>query len=297
MGFTNEGNPADQDRFGGSGVLGGSSEAPAARAADLERALADERRRTEQLSLALHESEENMQRSDALISMATHDLRSPLGSIQLNIQSILHARRPVPRWIRSRLARAEELVRHAAKLISDLLTFERSRLVPSEPSADEMDLDVFVRQTIGLLEEQIRAAKCSVYIHCEGPIRGRWDKVCLGQIVSNLVGNAIKFGAGKPLEITIGRSAAGVRIVVSDHGIGLAEGTTSGSSSASSSCSRPRSRAAWAWGCGSSPRRLTASKARSACAAHPARARRSSSSYRAREPARCRARRAHWQRF
>jgi signal transduction histidine kinase len=223
MGFTNEGNPADQDRFGGNRVLGGS-ETHAASTADLERALADERRRAEQLSAALHESEENVQRSDALMSMATHDLRSPLGSIQLNIQSILHARRPVPRWIRSRLSRAEELVRHAAKLISDLLTFERSRLLPSEPSAEEMDLDAFVRETIGLLDEQIRAAKCSVYIQCEGPIRGRWDKVCLGQIVSNLVGNAIKFGAGKPLEITIGRSSAGVRIVVSDHGIGLAEG-------------------------------------------------------------------------
>src|SRR5581483_12346234 len=223
MGFTNEGNPADHDRFGGSCVIGdGETHAPPT--VDLERALADERRRTEQLSLALHESEENVQRSDALMSMATHDLRSPLGSIQLNIQSILHARRPVPRWIRSRLSRAEELVRHAAKLISDLLTFERSRLVPTEPSAEEMDLHAFVRDTIDLLDEQIRAAKCSVYIQCEGPILGRWDKVCLGQIVSNLVGNAIKFGAGKPLEITIGRSSAGVRIVVSDHGIGLAEG-------------------------------------------------------------------------
>jgi len=223
MGFTNEGNPADQDRFGGGSTLvDGENHSP--RMVDLERALADERRRSEQLSLALHESEESVQRNDALMSMATHDLRSPLGSIQLNIQSILHARRPVPRWIRTRLSRAEELVRHAAKLISDLLTFERSRLVTTDANAEEMDLHAFVRHTIGLLEEQIRAAKCSVYIQCEGPIRGRWDKVCLGQIVSNLVGNAIKFGAGKPLEITIGRSAAGVRIVVSDHGIGLAEG-------------------------------------------------------------------------
>jgi signal transduction histidine kinase len=222
MGCTNEGNPADQARFAGGGVLG-DGEAHSPRTMDLERALADERRRSEQLSLALHESEENVQRNDALMSMATHDLRSPLGSIQLNIQSILHARRPVPRWIRTRLSRAEELVRHAAKLISDLLTFERSRVVTSDANAEEMDLHAFVRETIGLLEEQIRAAKCSVYIQCEEPIVGRWDKVCLGQIISNLVGNAIKFGAGKPLEITIGRSAGGVRIVVSDHGVGLAE--------------------------------------------------------------------------
>ena len=222
MGFTDEGNPTDRDRFAGSAVLGNNDRHPE-RTADLERTLAEERRRIEQLSLALHESEESVQRNDALISMATHDLRSPLGSIQLNIQSILHARRPVPRWIRTRLSRAEELVRHAAKLISDLLTFERSRLVTADANAEEMDLHAFARETIGLMEEQIRAAKCAVYIQCEGPIHGRWDKVCLGQIISNLVGNAIKFGAGKPLEIAIGRSSAGVRIVVSDHGIGLAE--------------------------------------------------------------------------
>jgi signal transduction histidine kinase len=221
MGFTNQGNPTDQDRFGGTVLPGDTDDSE--RAADLERALADERRRTEQLSLALHESEESVQRSDALISMATHDLRSPLGSIQLNIQSILRASRPVPRWIRSRLLRAEELVRHAAQLISDLLTLERSRLAASDASAEELDLHTFVRDTIGLLEEQIEAAKCSVYIQCEGPVLGRWDKICLAQIVSNLVSNALKFGAGKPLEITIGRSSGVARIVVSDHGIGLAE--------------------------------------------------------------------------
>ena len=222
MGFTNEGNPAGQDRFESGGLLTGDTEL-SERAADLEKALADERRRIEQLSLALHESEESVQRSDALISMATHDLRSPLGSIQLNIQSILHARRPVPRWIRSRLLRAEELVRHAAQLISDLLTLERSRLAASDGGDEELDLHAFVRDAIHLLDEQIEAAKCSVYIQCEGPVCGRWDKVCLGQIVSNLVSNAIKFGAGKPLEVAIGRGAGVVRIVVSDHGIGLAE--------------------------------------------------------------------------
>jgi signal transduction histidine kinase len=221
MGFTNQGNPTDQDRFGATVLPGDTDDSE--RAADLERALADERRRTEQLSLALHESEESVQRNDALISMATHDLRSPLGSIQLNIQSILRASRPVPRWIRSRLLRAEELVRHAAQLISDLLTLERSRLAASDASAEELDLHTFVRDTIGLLAEQIEAAKCSVYIQCEGPVLGRWDKICLAQIVSNLVSNALKFGAGKPLEITIGRSSGVVRIVVSDHGIGLAE--------------------------------------------------------------------------
>ena len=188
MGFTNEGNPTDQDRFGGGGVLGGNDDATRRATVDLERALADERRRSEQLSLALHESEENVQRNDALI--VDGDARSALAARLDPAQHPEHPPRAPPacRAGSARACRArEELVRHAAKLISDLLDVRTQPAVTPDASAEEMDLHAFVRDTIDLLEEQIRAAKCTVYIQCEGPIVGRWDKVCLGQIVSNLV--------------------------------------------------------------------------------------------------------------
>jgi signal transduction histidine kinase len=241
MGLTDEGNPteAEADRFG-SNVLP-ASDARSMGADELWQALTHERRRSEQLATALRESQESVRRTDDLISMVSHDLRTPLSSIQLNVQSILHSRRLLPRWVRGRLLRVEELVRHSAQLISDVLTIERfdPRRGPFKTAAangaddgrpgddrgalEATDLHAFVRETVSLLHEQIAAAKCSVRIQCDGALAGTWDRVYLGQIVSNLVTNAVKYGAGKPFEITLCRRAEGVRMVISDHGIGVAE--------------------------------------------------------------------------
>jgi len=193
------------------------------RATDLEAAIVDERRRNEQLKLALQESENNARKMDELVSMVSHDLRSPLSSIQLNIQSLLHSRRPLPHWMRPRLLRAEELVRHMAQLINDLLVIERQNHQPPAPATEDIDLLAFVSQAVSLLREQIEAAQSAVCIRCDEPISGRWDPICLSQIVSNLVTNAIKYGGGKPFEIVIGRHEGGARIAITDQGIGLDE--------------------------------------------------------------------------
>jgi signal transduction histidine kinase len=84
-------------------------------------------------------------KTDELISMVSHDLRSPLSSIQLNIQSILHSRRSLPQWVRARLLRAEELIRHMAQLINDILIVERGHHRAPPRSEEPIDLLIFVR--------------------------------------------------------------------------------------------------------------------------------------------------------
>jgi signal transduction histidine kinase len=53
------------------------------------------------------------------------------------------------------------------------------------------------------------------------PLVGRWDKSALDQVVTNLMSNALKFGAGKPIEITTGGADGVAKLVVTDHGIGI----------------------------------------------------------------------------
>lgn len=221
MGFTDDENPIG-DRLG-SEPLEVAAVAARARGVDLDTTVPDEHRRTEELERALQESQRDARKMDELVSIVSHDLRSPLSSIQLNIQSLLHSRRPLPQWVRTRLIRTEELVRHMAQLINDVLLVERNAHHRTPISPTDIDLLAFVRHTVSLLHEQIEAAKISVCIRCDEPVVGRWDRVCLSQIVSNLVTNAIKYGAGKPFEIALGRYDGCARIAISDHGIGLDE--------------------------------------------------------------------------
>jgi signal transduction histidine kinase len=51
---------------------------------------------------------------------------------------------------------------------------------------------------------------------------GTWDRFRLGQVVSNLIDNALKYGAGKPIEVRVGKDEHHAKLEVVDHGIGIA---------------------------------------------------------------------------
>ena len=52
---------------------------------------------------------------------------------------------------------------------------------------------------------------------------GRWDPLRIEQVVTNLLTNANKFGCGRPIEVSIDRDGDMARLVVTDHGIGIAD--------------------------------------------------------------------------
>jgi signal transduction histidine kinase len=54
------------------------------------------------------------------------------------------------------------------------------------------------------------------------PVVGTWDRPRMERVVSNLIANAMKFGSGKPIEITICKQGGRARLSVRDHGIGIA---------------------------------------------------------------------------
>ena len=52
--------------------------------------------------------------------------------------------------------------------------------------------------------------------------RGKWDRLRLDQIVTNLLSNAMKYGSGEPIEVAMTGTPEAVRLEVRDHGIGIA---------------------------------------------------------------------------
>jgi signal transduction histidine kinase len=167
---------------------------------------------------ALHLREE-------FLRIASHELRTPLASLRLTAQALLRAaerKRAVPAEIlddslRRMLGNTTRLSQLTSELL-DVTRIENGRL---DLNLADVALDAIVREAIGHLEGDLAVAGSPVALACAAPVYGRWDPSRLEQVVTNLVANAAKFGAGKPIEIRIDRAGDTARLAVSDRGIGI----------------------------------------------------------------------------
>jgi signal transduction histidine kinase len=81
-----------------------------------------------------------------------------------------------------------------------------------------------IRDVVGRLQPDLTSARCPLTLDLEPDVVGQLDRLRVDQIVTNFIANAIKYGAGKPIEIAAARRGGDVVISVTDHGIGLDEG-------------------------------------------------------------------------
>ncbi|MFH0902235.1 MAG: ATP-binding protein [Pseudomonadota bacterium] len=166
---------------------------------------------------------------EEFLSIASHDLRSPLTSIRLKVQGLVRrleragiAAMPVEQLIDS-LAAVDRQCGRMVALIEQLLTRSHAVEGKLEPRREEVDLVQLAKEVVDRHQDQIEAAGCRLQVTAEErAISGQWDRGLLDQVISNLLANALKFGKGQPIEIAISRSGRDARIAVRDHGVGVA---------------------------------------------------------------------------
>jgi signal transduction histidine kinase/integral membrane sensor domain MASE1 len=174
------------------------------------------------------ELQEAVRARDAFLSIASHELKTPCTTLQLQIDGLLRAveRGRSDKLTPERLGeRAELLSRHLArltKLVDDLLDVSRISAGRITLTLEEMDLTALLREVAQRFEPDLVGAACPLSLAVDGPILGRWDRMRVDQVVSNLLSNAIKYGAGAPIELSAQASLERAEITVHDHGIGIA---------------------------------------------------------------------------
>ena len=87
---------------------------------------------------------------------------------------------------------------------------------------EEFDLAALAGEVADRFGEELSRAGCPLSMRSGGPVTGRWDRLRVDQMITNLLANAIKYGAGRPIELTVGASGHAARLTVRDHGIGIA---------------------------------------------------------------------------
>jgi signal transduction histidine kinase len=161
---------------------------------------------------------------DEFLSVASHELKTPLTSLKLQHGLIDRALAGEARGsVGPRLSTAMRQVQRLTALVDSLLDVSRISLGRLALEPTDVDLGQAVRDAVDRMEEVFIQAGCPVRVDVPGPLPGRWDSLRLDQVLVNLLTNAAKYGAGRPVRVEAASEGTdAVRLSVRDEGIGIA---------------------------------------------------------------------------
>ena len=176
---------------------------------------------------------------DEFLSVASHELRTPITTLSLQTESALRGMSASPSdgagdggdGAAATVARDEKVVRRLATIKRQISRLEQlvdalldvSRLIEGRLhlQPEELDLGALASDTIESLCESASQAGSAINLHCPTPVIGSWDRLRVGQVITNLVANAIKFGRGRPIDVDVADENGGACLRVRDAGIGI----------------------------------------------------------------------------
>lgn len=166
---------------------------------------------------------------DEFMSIASHELKTPLTSLKLqsqlrkrNLQRGEHSAF-TPEQLTKMFDSDERQLERITHLIDDMLDISRISSGKLSMSMERFDLCELVRDLAERSSEQFVAAGCSITLDVCHTTIGYWDPFRIEQVIMNLLTNAMRYGAGKPIQLEVNALRNGAQIVVRDHGRGIAE--------------------------------------------------------------------------
>jgi signal transduction histidine kinase len=186
-------------------VLGSAIE-ERARSAEAERRLVDELERA-------------VRARDDFVAVAGHELKTPLTTLGLQIARLERARDRETGA--DAIDAAQRMVARLGRMIEDLLDVTRIRTGRLTLTIEEVDLSAIAVEVAGRFRDDRKRTGGPIEVATPGPVVGSWDRTRIEQIVTNLVSNAVKYGARNPIEVRIEREGARARLRVRDRGIGI----------------------------------------------------------------------------
>ncbi|MFT3927165.1 MAG: HAMP domain-containing sensor histidine kinase [Myxococcales bacterium] len=195
--------------------------------ADLTSVAMENVRLYSELNRQIAETRRALESREEFISTAAHELRTPLTSLTLQVESIeaitdkadgmqLDARLP------GKVSAAAASVGALNTLVNELLAAtmtDRSMVL----TLSEFELADAVQAVTAKLAGAARWANSPIYVTSEQPLRGSWDRELIEQALRALLSNALKFGAGCPVRVSLHRHNEFAHVEVCDEGMALVD--------------------------------------------------------------------------
>ncbi|MET0287466.1 MAG: ATP-binding protein [Polyangiales bacterium] len=174
------------------------------------------RKREDELKRVNHELSATLKLNETFVAAVGHDLRTPLNNVVMSAE-LLRAQLSTPGQTRV-LQRLSASADRMSKMIDELFDLARARQGGGIPIARQSSVDLLAvaERIVGELGSSGR----ELNLDRRGDSRGDWDPDRLGQVLSNLVGNALRHGSSEgPVQIEVdGTDSAQVALVVRNRG-------------------------------------------------------------------------------
>ncbi|AUX48080.1 uncharacterized protein SOCE26_096080 [Sorangium cellulosum] len=197
-------------------------------------AVMNTRDETEQLRLEqererlLQSLQEAVRVRDEFLSIASHELKTPLTALLLQVESLRRAIRlgrgvPGAAQLDPKLATIHRSVFRLSDLVNELLDVSRIAVRGLPLHAEDFDLVALLRESVERFQDAPGQGSPIRLLGCP-EVLVRWDRSRMEQVITNLLSNAVKYGAGAPIDVHVEADEARVHFAVQDRGIGIAPG-------------------------------------------------------------------------
>ncbi len=164
---------------------------------------------------------------DEFLAVASHELKTPVTSMLLQVQAALHNIRNVSLAkfsvanLLQMLNSTEQQSKRLSKMVNDLLNTSLITTGRLELELENVDLAKTARDVSHRFSEKLKKEHIDLLLTADKPIFGQLDKLRIEQVVTNLLSNAIKYGGGKLIKLSVTNSNSRGHIIVQDQGIGI----------------------------------------------------------------------------
>lgn len=187
-----------------------------------------ERKKLEQNRVLYEASQEAIKMRDEFLSIASHELKTPLTNIKLQTQMAIRGLQKHglssldPARMKAFIEQTDRQADRLTRLVEEMLDVSRISAGKLGIAHESFDLCELVNEVAAAFEAVAKQAGSDLKFSCPERCPIWADRFRIEQVLSNLFSNAVKYGNGKPIQVRVEQEGDGkTRIVVEDQGIGI----------------------------------------------------------------------------